>query len=174
MLRKWTGRYASWTFETSFLYAGIKEDVFVAETPGFETQGKNGVPFVMKIGKSLYGLAQSPGNWFHTIGPVLISIGLVPLKSDTCIYIYDHDRIIVILTLYVDDLLVTGGDIQLMEKIKRKLLDQFKMTDIGDISLVLGMHVTRDRQGKTLTISQENYTKSILERFGMADCMQTV
>ena len=111
-----------------------------------------------------------PGNWFHTIDPVLISIGYVPRKSDTCIYIYDHDRIIIILTLYVDDLLVIGGDIQLIEKIKRKLMDQFKMTDMGDVSLVLGMQVTRDRQGKTLTISQENYTKSILERFGMADC----
>ena len=140
--------------KTAFLYADIEEDVFVAEPPGFETQGKNGVPFVMKLGKSLYGLAQSPGNWFHTIDPVLISIGFVPLKSDTCIYIYDHDGIIIILTLYVDDLLVIGGDIQLIEKIKRKLMDQFKMTDMGDVSLVLGMQVTRDRQGKTLTISQ--------------------
>ena len=62
----------------------------------------------------------------------------------------------------------------MIEMIKTKLMDQFKMTDMGDVSLVLGMQVTRDRQGKTLTISQENYTKSILERFGMADCMQTV
>ena len=32
------------------------------------------------------------------------------------------------------------------------------------------MQVTRDRQNKTLTISQENYTKSDLEKFGMANC----
>ena len=118
----------------------------MAEPPGFETQGKNGVPFVMKLGESLYGLAQSPRNWFHTIDPVLISIGFVPLKSDTCIYIYDHDEIITILTLYVDDLFVIGGDIQLIEKINRKLTDQFKMTDMGGVSLVLGMQVTRDRE----------------------------
>ena len=116
----------------------------MAGPPGFETQGKNGGPFVMKLGKSLYGLAQSPGNWFHTIDPVLISIGFVPLKSDTCIYIYDHDGIIIILTLYANDLLVIGGDIQLIEKIKKKLMDQFKMTDMGDASLVLGMKVTRE------------------------------
>ena len=98
--------------KTAFLYDGIEEDVFVAEPPGVETQVKNGVPFVMKlfIGKSLYGLAQIPGNWFHIIDPALVSIGFVPLKSDTCIYIYDHDGIIIILTLYVDDLLVIGGD----------------------------------------------------------------
>ena len=142
----------------------------MAEPPGFETQGKNGVPFAMKLGKSVYGLAQSLGNWVHAIGPVLISIGCVPLESDPCIYIYDHHGIMIILTLYVDDLLVIGGDIQLTEKIKRKLMDQFKMTDMGDVSLVLGMQATRDRKGNTLTISQENYTKSILERFGMADC----
>ena len=112
----------------------------------------------MKVGKSLYGLA-------HTIDPVLISIGFVPLKSDTCFYNYDHDGVIIILTLYVDDLLVISGDIQLIEKIKRTLMDQLKMTDMGDVSLVLSMQVTRDRQGKTLTNSQENYTKSILERF---------
>ena len=70
----------------------------------------------------------------------------------------------------MDDLLVIGGDIQLIEKIKRKLMDQFKMTDMGDVSLVLSMQVTRDRQGEILTISQENYTKFILKRFGMADC----
>ena len=37
----------------------------------------------------------------------------------------------------MDDLLVIGGDIRLMLKIKRKLMDQFKMTDMGDASLVL-------------------------------------
>ena len=47
------------------------------------------------------------------------------------------------------------------------------MTDMVDISLVHGMQVTRDRQIKTLTISHENYTKSILEKFGMTNCKPT-
>ena len=46
-------------------------------------------------------------------------------------------------------------------------MEKFKMTDMGDVSLVLGMQITRDREKKTLTISQEEYTKSILERFGL-------
>ena len=74
------------------------------------------------------------------------------------------------LTLYADDLLVIGGDIQLIEKIRIKLMEKFKMTYMGDVSLVLGMQINRDRETKTLTISQEEYTKSILERFGMASC----
>ena len=61
-----------------------------------------------------------------------------------------------------------GGDILLTRENQEQLM-KFKMTDMGDVSLMLGMQITRDWEKKTLTISQE-YTKSILERFGMANC----
>ena len=65
--------------KTAFLYADIEEEVFVAEPPGFETKDNENVLLVVKLGKIFYGLAQSPGNWFHTVDPVLISIGFVHL-----------------------------------------------------------------------------------------------
>ena len=43
-------------------------------------------------------------------------------------------------------------------------------TDMGDVSLVLGVGVTCDREKGTVTISQETYTKYILERYDMASC----
>ena len=43
------------------------------------------------------------------------------------------------------------------------------MTDMRDVSMVLGMKMTRDREAKTLTISQEHYPRSVLGRFGMAE-----
>ena len=52
--------------KTAFLYADIEEEVFVAEIPSFETNDNKKGLLVVKLGKSLYGLAQSPGNWFHT------------------------------------------------------------------------------------------------------------
>ena len=61
--------------KTAFLYADIEEEVFVAELPGFGTNDNENVLLVVKLGKILYGLAQSPGKWLHTIDPVLISIG---------------------------------------------------------------------------------------------------
>ena len=89
---------------------------------------------------------------------------------DTCVYIYNHNNTVVILNLYVDDLLIIGGNIQVIETIKEKLMGKFKMTDMGDVSLVLGMQVTRDRRRDSLTITQENYTKSTLDRLGMGSC----
>ena len=44
------------------------------------------------------------------------------------------------------------------------------MTDMGDVSLVLGMGDTRDHEKGTVATPQENCTKSLLERYGMASC----
>ena len=63
-----------------------------------------------------------------------------------------------IITLYVDDLLVIESNVYVIETIKKKLKDNFEVSDLGDVSLVLGMQVTRDREKETLTISQEDYT----------------
>ena len=53
------------------------------QAPGFVVKDKDGGELVTQLAKSLYGLAQSPGNWFHTIDPVRVDIGFEPLKSDT-------------------------------------------------------------------------------------------
>ena len=74
------------------------------------------------------------------------------------------------MTLYVDDVLLLSKDRKVLERIKRKLTGRFSMTDMGDVSLVLGMEVTRDRAKGTVTITQENYVKSLLERYGMGNC----
>ena len=133
---------------TAFLYAFLEEDVHVEAAPGYEKMDKDGVPLVMKLHKSLYGLAQSPGNWFKTIDPELVALGFVPLKSDTCVYIYRKNGVVIILTLYVDDLLLVGVDIQVIESIKQKLMKRFKMTKWETFRSCLGcrLRVTASRR----------------------------
>ena len=59
----------------------------------------------------------------------------------------------------------------MLECIKQKLMGRFPMTDMGNVSLVLGMEVTRDRTKGTVTITtQVNYVKSLRERYGMGNC----
>ena len=43
------------------------------------------------------------------------------------------------------------------------------MKDMGNVSLTLGMQITRDRAEGKLK-SQANFVKSILERYGMSEC----
>ena len=49
-------------------------------------------------------------------------------------------------------------------------MGHFSMTDMEDVSLVFVMEVTRDRTKGTVTIAQENYVKSLLERYVMGNC----
>ena len=158
---------------TAFLYADIQELVFVEQPPGFDVKDKDGGELVMQLEKGLYGLAQSPGNWFNTIDPALVEITFVPLQSDTCVYLYDHDGVRIYLTLYVDYLLLASNNSNAMAMVKEKLKQRFKMTDMGAVSLVLGMAINRNLERGTLTISQKAYSKSILERFGMSECKPT-
>ena len=129
---------------TSFLYADIQELVFVEQTPGVEVKDKDAGELVMQLDNSLYGLAQRPGNWFNTIDAALVEIGFVPLQSDMCVYLYDHDGVLIDLTLYVDDLLLASNNSGATAVVKEKLKQRFKMTDIGAVSLVVGMEIERD------------------------------
>ncbi|CAB1108536.1 unnamed protein product [Ectocarpus sp. CCAP 1310/34] len=67
--------------------------------------------------------------------------------------IYTSGNIIVILTVYVDDILITGGDQQLVNQKKNKPTDRFEMTDMGEVRRILGIDVERDCEQGTLGIS---------------------
>ena len=108
--------------------------------------------------------------WYGTVDERVVEIGFKSLKSDPCVYIYSEGDAIYVLALYVDDALLLGKDRKVLERSKRKLMGRFSMTDMGDVSSVFGMEVTRDRTKGTVTITQENYVKSLLERYGMGNC----
>ena len=112
----------------------------------------------MKLEKSLYGLRQSPKNWFSTMDHHLGKIGFRSLKSDPCVYVYEDENGSATLTLYVDDVLLLGANKQLLDKLKKKLMDRFEMTNMGDASRVLGMNITRDHEKGIITINHKNYT----------------
>ena len=57
---------------------------------------------------------------------------------------------------------MAGNDLLVLRQIKQKLMSCFSMTDMGDVSLVLGIGVTCDHETGTSTITQEKGTKSLL------------
>lgn len=78
--------------------------------------------------------------------------------------------VIVIWTLYVDDVFLLGKYLKVLGRIKKKLTSRFSMPDMGDVSLVPGMGITRNRTKGAVTITQDNYMKSPLEQCGMVSC----
>ena len=109
-------------YNTAFLNAKVEEEVYVKMAPGYEEFNNDGVPMVMGLLKSLYGLRQSPRCWYGTIDEPVVEIGFKSLKSDPCVYIYSEGGAIYVLTIYVDDVLLLGKDHKVLERVKRKLM----------------------------------------------------
>ena len=71
------------------------------------------------------------------------------------------------LTLYVNDILLVGSDLELISAIKRWLSSVFEMKDMGEARYVLGVEIIRDRPRKLLGLCHKAYIEKVLERFRM-------
>ena len=75
-----------------------------------------------------------------------------------------------ILSLYVNDILLAGNDKEMIVATKAWLSSNFEMKDMGEASYVLGVKILRDRLRKFLGLSQETYIRKIFELFQMQNC----
>ncbi len=48
--------------------------------------------------------------------------------------------------LYVDDMLVAGANLEEINNLKKQLLSEFEMKDLGAAKQILGMRISRDEQ----------------------------
>ncbi|CAN0457534.1 unnamed protein product [Ascophyllum nodosum] len=55
---------------------------------------------------------------------------------------------------YVNDVPFFSNSKALINNLKKQLMGRFKMPDMGEVSRILGMHVTRNRDKGVITISQ--------------------
>lgn len=71
--------------------------------------------------------------------------------------------------MYVDDLLVAGENQEEIDQLKPALTTRFKMTNLGPVTHYLGLRIVRNLEIGTMSLTQETYISTILERFGMKD-----
>ena len=62
-------------------------------------------------------------------------------------YVKGADANLIIVSVYVDDLLVIGSTKTQIEEFKAEMLDVFEMTDLGLMSYFLGMEVKQSDDG---------------------------
>jgi hypothetical protein len=144
----------------AFAIPDIDAEVYI-EQPPFYNKDKS---LVCRLNKALYGLKQAARQWQRHINSKLLELGFRCLISDNSIYI--HDKLGIILAIYVDDLLVFSKDVSnidnLFEDLRNKDLD---ITNLGPIQEFLGIEIRRDKDNKSLYISQEGYINRLLERY---------
>lgn len=153
---------------TAFLNGDLDEEIYMEQPEGFVVPGQEHL--VCKLNKSLYGLKQAARQWYKKIDRALRKLGFKRLEADHCVYIWREGDLVIYIALYVDDLLLLSNSKAKLKEIKLQLSQMFHMKDLGPAHYVLGFQIHRDRQARTLSISQGEYVKNVLERFDMMDC----
>jgi len=91
------------------------------------------------------------------------------MEEDHCVYLKYSNNSFIILTLYVDDILIARNNKEMIDTTKRWLSSNFEMKDMSDASDVLGVKIIRDRAKRLLGLTQETYIKKMLECYHMQD-----
>ncbi|TXG49655.1 hypothetical protein EZV62_025530 [Acer yangbiense] len=73
----------------------------------------------------------------------------------------------VYLLLYVDDMLIASKSKVEIDRLKAQLSSEFDMKDLGEAKKILGMEIKRDRVKGTICLTQTQYLKTVLQRFGI-------
>ena len=143
--------------ETALLNGILKNAIYIVPPEGWPVEQSN----VVKLNKALYGLKQSAREWNKNHNSFLTSKGFRRSQVDSCIYTHRPDWGTVLIAVYVDDLLIAGDNIRLIEDVKNLSNYQYKMQDMGPMEFVLGTEVTQTLEAKTIKLSQHRYTEDI-------------
>ena len=96
---------------------------------------------VWKLKKTFYGLKQAPRSWYEK-NDKFFQQGYIKSKNDPNLYIKnDEHGNLVLISFYVDDLIIIGSSIELIEATKTTLSQTFEMKDLGEMHYCLGIEV---------------------------------
>jgi hypothetical protein len=73
------------------------------------------------------------------------------------------------IAMYVADIPAACNDATWLPSFKAQLGARSKIKDLGDLSQVLGMRVTRNRSARTILLDKSKYMRDILAEYGMTN-----
>jgi hypothetical protein len=137
-----------------------KSGVFIQGPRGFATPGK-----VLKLKKSLYGLKQSPRNFYNFLKAKLEFVGFTQSDSDQCLFISEK----VVCLVYVDDTLLFAKDMKDIDDIIAALEAAGMELEVeDDVAGFLGVHIDRRDDG-TIHLTQKGLIARIIQALNIGD-----
>ncbi|KAL4037947.1 hypothetical protein IC575_001550 [Cucumis melo] len=96
-----------------------------------------------------------------------MSKGFKVNESDKCIYYKIEGRLCIIICLYVDDMLIFGSNLHVINDVKSMLSVNFDMKDLGEADVILDIKITRIENG--ISLYQSHYIEKILKKYNYFD-----
>lgn len=124
---------------------------------------------VCKLKKALYGLKQSLRAWFGQFAKVMTAMRYKQSQADHTFFVkHSASGGVTTLLVYVDDIVVTGNDLEGREALRRCLIKEFEIKELGRLKYFLGIKVAHSKHG--IFIAQRKYILDLLKETGKIGC----
>ncbi|SYW76147.1 uncharacterized protein UBRO2_01218 [Ustilago bromivora] len=122
----------------AYLNADLHHNIYLKPPEGAEVPAGK----VYKLIKSLYGLKQSSREWHKELDTHLQRLGFFPLLNVPCVYLRGAGASQVIITVYVDDMLIVSPQRDQANQAKKAIIDKWKITNNGPAKEFLKIKIT--------------------------------
>uniref|UniRef100_A0A2N9FIM9 Reverse transcriptase Ty1/copia-type domain-containing protein n=1 Tax=Fagus sylvatica TaxID=28930 RepID=A0A2N9FIM9_FAGSY len=119
--------FAPMDVKNAFLNGELTEEVYMQLPPGF-SQPPGFSHKMCHLRRALYGLKQAPQAWFTKFSSTISQHGFLASSYDSALFFRRSDHEITLLLLYVDDMIITGDDVQVSSSSDSYYLTQAKYT----------------------------------------------
>jgi hypothetical protein len=123
-----------------FLHGTLSETVFSSQPTHFTDPAQSDL--ICRLNKSLYGLKQAPRSWYNCFITYLTSLGLIEAKWDT-LFILRRGSDMIYPLLYIDDIILTTFNTNLLRRTISALQRKFPMKDLEPLHHFLSITVER-------------------------------
>jgi hypothetical protein len=129
--------------------------------------------YACKLVRSIYGLKQSGRRWENRLVEELTRLGFIRCNVDPCLWKYTEGRNILLLTVYVDDLVMATNSKKLRETFVKSLKEMFQIRNEGPLTWVFGTAICQNLTSGTVSVDQTLYIEEVIRTFGTPDCKKT-
>lgn len=157
----------TFNFNSAYLNLKLDEEVYLEQPPNHKFADRR--KYVLKLLKALYGLKQGGQKLYETLSATLADLGFACAEANYGVFFKRNGSHLVILAIHIDDCLITGSSTHLPTEYKWQLAAKYKLTDLGPISWLLGIKVSRDLSARTLALLQHAYIEAIIMHFNFDD-----
>ena len=151
----------TYKYNHSLFYGLFAEEIYMELPYDYEEED-----YVCCLNKALYGLKQAPHMWYETLQLFLEGLGFQAVQSDSAVFVSKN----IIITVYIDDLLLCRLSSNTLNQFKKHLQQFFKMMNLRQVSHYLSMKVDVSEGSELIIIRQSTYIQNMLEHFNMQDC----
>jgi hypothetical protein len=135
----------------------------------FEDASRNGKRVVLRLKRPLYGTKQGAHHWYEELKKTLLKFDFKVCAADEATFYKVKGENFIVLAAATDDFTIVTNSRSLSAETKANLNGHFVLVDLGDLSWLLGVSVTRDLSNKTISLGQQSYVELMLTRFGLTN-----